>query len=786
MKKNYFTLNWLLMAAVMLVGSMTVTSCKDDDDEEKELTEEQKEEQAAQLTSEYETFWSVVGQLTTVDERPEDWKNATFEPTYGEQDEEYALTRVRVVDNLDEAARLYSYIVNIDALDGETSSHTFENPLVGTLKYTRSTDGKSLAMVDVNIKQMPHLQKIVYKTIDQLGTNTINNGSFKGSAYYRFGDVVAKMNGDVKEYWICVRPAYSRQGKGNTHWITLSPLQEKKKTLFHHPGTNGVEYYLPNNLGDDKENELNFAEMLYAVLNPNKWEENLRASAKLDMFNGFKHTNIDYENNWFWKRVAEGWKEADVMKKCFGGMTMDELRKSINDDGLTLIYDDCSWWTSVSWSPSIYTRIYSGTNLTKMKKKTYSKNVKLNIDVDFSEDYRAKFEKNALFFGDSKPRWCIRHATGEDLGGHDDPKRKLDGEIEEIYVYNNMFVCNKDLSKDDEIISDWVESNDMRGYFAPGEVVKDNNGSKWMCVQSSRGDAYPYSYFISFDAKSRRGGNGALDNLPSRNLATQILYMLIGSYPNYILDKDKEYGPIQSAYRAYKQQMELDMDYLPAIYTTYLDSKKVNIYTIVANALYKDDDGTVSIVRLINDGSAEEAGAVRSIDFRAYDSYTANLTTKMKLNDLFNAGAVNSYNVDAKWQSWSLAKLPLDANNLQKTTSVKRTQAITETGLDKWVYALPNSNYQDFNQSKAGLNMYNEPVLAFAVKRVKDDGSDQVRFDDGTLFRIYFKHPKNSEAFDANFYDLNVGTYMRMVSDPLRMALYMNDQQYDFGIQNAR
>ena len=784
MKKK---LNWLLMAAVMLVGSMTVTSCKDDDDEEKELTEEQKEEQAAQLTSEYETFWSVVGQLTTVDERPEDWKNATFEPTYGEQDEENALTRVRVVDNLDEAARLYSYIVNIDALDGETSSHTFENPLVGTLKYTRSTDGKSLATVDVNIKQMPHLQKIVYKTIDQLGTNTINNGSFKGSAYYRFGDVVAKMNGDVKEYWICVRPAYSRQGKGNTHWITLSPLQEKKKTLFHHPGTNGVEYYLPNNLGDDKENELNFAEMLYAVLNPNQWEENLRASAKLDMFNGFKHTNIDYENNWFWKRVAEGWKEADVMRKCFGGMTMDELRKSINDDGLTLIYDDCSWWTSVSWSPSIYTRIYSGTNLTKMKKKTYSKNVKLNIDVDFSEDYRAKFEKNALFFGDSKPRWCIRHATGEDLGGHDDPKRKLDGEIEEIYVYNNMFVCDKDLSKDDEIIKDWVEDNADRGYFVPGEVVKDNNGCMWACVQSSTAN-YRYSYFISFDSKALRSGNEMLANLPSRNLAIQILFDLIASYTNYIKNKEMDHGAVQNTYLAYKQQIGLDMDFVPAVYTSWSDAHHANIYNIVANALYKDDDGTISVVRLMNDGSANEAGAARSADFRAYDSYTKNLSTaarKMKLNDLFDLNTVNSYNDDAKWQTWKLVKMPFASDNIQSIPTVKRTQAITETSHDKWIYNLPNSNYQDFVQTKAGLNMYNEPVLAFAVKRVKDDGSDQVRFDDGTIFRIYRKYSKDNYIYDNMYEDPSVQTYNAMILKGGE-GMYLNDKPYTFGIQNAR
>lgn len=141
MRKNRL-LNSLLMTAVVLGLSMSVTSCKDDDDE-KELTEEQKEEKAAQLTSEYEAFWSVVGQLTDVKNRPEDWKNATFEPTYGEPDESNAFTRVRIVNDVEEAALLYSYIVNIDDFDQATPTHTFENPAVGTLKYSRSTDGKS-------------------------------------------------------------------------------------------------------------------------------------------------------------------------------------------------------------------------------------------------------------------------------------------------------------------------------------------------------------------------------------------------------------------------------------------------------------------------------------------------------------------------------------------------------------------------------------------------------------------------------------------------------------------
>ena len=301
MKKNWL-LTWLLMVALVLGISMTVTSCKDDDDDEKGLTEEQKEEKAAEKAAEYEAFWSVVGQLADTKSLPDNWENATFEPSYGEADENDAFTRVVVVNSVAEAARLFSNIIEVD-IDENTPTYTFQNDNVGTLTYKRTADGKSIATVDVSIRQMPHLQKIVYKTPDQLGTNTLFNGSFDGGAYYRFGDVVKKTNKDGKpEYWICVRPAFSRERKGDSHWVTLSALPEEN--LFHYRASNGFDYYRPKDLGGNTTQEQNFAEMLYAVLTPEQWQQNIEDNPRLDMFNGFDHDDIDFHNACFWKLVT--------------------------------------------------------------------------------------------------------------------------------------------------------------------------------------------------------------------------------------------------------------------------------------------------------------------------------------------------------------------------------------------------------------------------------------------------------------------------------------------------
>ena len=88
--------------------------------------------------------------------------------------------------------------------------------------------------------------------------------------------------------------------KDDSHWITLSALPEAN--IFHHPGSNNIDYYLPKDLGANTTHEKNFAEMLYAVLNPDKWEQNVLNNRKLDMFNGFDRDYLEFHNAGFWKQ----------------------------------------------------------------------------------------------------------------------------------------------------------------------------------------------------------------------------------------------------------------------------------------------------------------------------------------------------------------------------------------------------------------------------------------------------------------------------------------------------
>jgi hypothetical protein len=93
------------------------------------------------------------------------------------------------------------------------------------MTYTRGGSANNWATVDVSIRQLPHLQRIIYR---EGGEGT--NASFPGKAYYRFGDVVSKAVGLDIEYWICVRPAFGPEKKGDSHWVCLNslPLRNRK------------------------------------------------------------------------------------------------------------------------------------------------------------------------------------------------------------------------------------------------------------------------------------------------------------------------------------------------------------------------------------------------------------------------------------------------------------------------------------------------------------------------------------------------------------------------------
>ena len=491
------TMNWMLMALLMAGLSVGLTSCKED-----ELTEEEKQQQAGKALEEAQEWWDVVSQLTDEQILPDDWQTATFEPTIGTASETDPYTRIVATNDLATAAQRFAYLTGCPVTES-TADYTWSHKQAGSLTYQAGTStGTYLAQVDVSLKQMPKLKKILYQTPEQMGENA--SGSFSGTAYYRFGDVVRKVNSKgYYDYWVCVRPAFSLEFKGDSHWVCLSDLPDENLYTWENDGTTWV---LPTKLGESKEHMQNFAEMIYAMVNPNKYYANLGANPKMKVFHDFSRDQLGkYHNEYFWERVCKAWEAKGLFEDVFNQMTKDQVEAMVESQGLSFIYKGYSWtW---GWNCSLWEANYKGANLktaTYTTKKNDMRNVEFKANI-FNLDQK-EYCRN--FFGDDNLRFILRYATGETLSkdasgkGNYSVKNALSN-CEDVYVYNRYYyqhLPNKiyDLNSAPEVTP---APSTIHGFFAPGTVICDAKGKHWLCYSSWVDD--PSTGIKSMDRKSR-------------------------------------------------------------------------------------------------------------------------------------------------------------------------------------------------------------------------------------------------------------------------------------------
>ena len=466
------------MAAVVLGLGMSVTSCKDDDDEKSEA---QKEQEAQVKTS---NFWSVVGQLVSVDDVTDDYQGKTFEPTYGMPDATNATTRIVNTNDMKTAAQRFANLVNAKDIDENTSSYTWSDPDIGSMTYTRGGTSAEWATVEVNIKAVPSLQRIIYRAGGEG-----DNGKFEGKAYYRFGDVVSRQvtvtydqsknndsRGTITEYWICVRPSFGPEGKEDSHWVCVNTVSDKNYKYYK--GSNDTEYWLPTSLKTDKENMQNFAELLWAICRPDQWYRNasnhhtdgkLWGFTGVPIFTDFTYKHLKYHNEEFWLNVQNGWNKAKVAESALN-MTLGALTDVIENNGVHLLYKGYSWWFTTSWNCELYEAVY--TNGTKdeelnMHHAVYNdleKNMK-DLKFDVRTMGEATDNYNGFFNNDKKYRWAIRHATGKELAANKkyDVKQPING-VTEVYRYYSDVLPTTDLSGEPES-SELISDKPLLGYL---------------------------------------------------------------------------------------------------------------------------------------------------------------------------------------------------------------------------------------------------------------------------------------------------------------------------------
>ena len=541
MKKIF---NFVLTAALMGGLSLVAASCSDD----KELSEEEKQQQAEQQAEQdldaAAEFWNVVGQLTDDPMPDEGWQTVTYAPSIGEPDGSNAAVRIVSTADAETAADRFAQLTGAN-IDESTTDYTYQNEHVGTLKYHR-TGEQSLAVVDVDIPQMPDLQQIIYQTPKQMGSN----GSFSGTAYYRFGDVVKKKNSDgADDYWICVRPCFGLAGKGDSHWVSVSKIPSANtKQVTKVINRQTVTHSLPKSLTTNREHMQNLAEMLYAMTHSQQWASNLSTNdgyKTLKYFRDFNYQKLfGYNGDAFFYEVALNWEREGLFKTIFG-LNLEQMKAELEQGGLNLVYSSGTMSGNKIQLPIAN---YGKTNL---KTETLSKTGnEWTTSFDIQQRMNSGFISYTNADGQQQRAWLVRYATGATLcKGSNEPASfnkyaKLTN-CEDVFVFNQdvrkLKMTDKNL-KDTEPekandnpaawnLNDYVELP----FYEHGDVLVDENGHHWFVINQAgnpdseygdKGEHMPFAEVVSFEGFNYSADRKTATNLPTREQAIRGAFWL--------------------------------------------------------------------------------------------------------------------------------------------------------------------------------------------------------------------------------------------------------------------
>ena len=420
--------------------SMSITSCKDDDDDKK--SSEQRNNDADPLdTEEAQTAWRWLCAMTDAERLTADWAKKTYEPTIGVASENNANTRIVVVNDLDEAKTKFGSLADVTTSQ-LGSELTVNQSGVGKLTWTPSPAGaQNLAEVAVDTKLIPHLQKIVYCTEDQVGLNGLFSDNITGAAWYRFGDVIERDG----FYWVCVRPCHEKGDKGKSHWINIfnaaathNKIPEQYIKKDYNKKYNDKTIMLPTQLKYNREHLYNLGNLIWALINPDKYEvESVNNQKGLG---GFPH---EYHNTTFVRNVVNYWNETTVSGKniweVLFNYNYEDMKKFTS---LNFYYKGYSWIIGSSGSLWCYKQ-------TKYETKETGSESGDKVSHNFKEQgfdirtYAHDIDADALVGHPQKDNgggyWVVRYATGEELAkaanvGKYAPNTKIPG-YTDIYRY---------------------------------------------------------------------------------------------------------------------------------------------------------------------------------------------------------------------------------------------------------------------------------------------------------------------------------------------------------------
>ena len=831
MKKQF---NLLLMAALVCGLSFGLTSCKDDkddggkgDDPEELIPATETEEANAAYT------WLI--NMTDAEEFGDDWASKTYEPTIGIESKNQANTRIVVVADLDQAKLNFASISGFSISELSISqSQTIEG--VGTLTWTPSATGASnLATVDVSTKLIPHLTQIVYCTIDQVG----DNGGYKGTAYYRFGDVIEDADG---YFWVCVKPAFGT-GKGaqqTSYWInilnrdpnngkssegTVPPIPKENMETSYDKVYNDNTIILPTKLQSTKEMTHNLANLVWALLYPEKYHKTVG-----DDGIGIGGYEYKYNGEEFVRRVARMWKEKGIWEKLFN-RTYDEM-KQINK--LNFYYNGYHFTPKIHLGSSNlgcaivmgtqqYEKSYVTTTKQDEAKNLEMKEAGAGFDMrrycsdpeqnpDCAKSGKAGYAP-AKQFSSENGYWIVRMKTGKQIIG------KLTQpsvyayltNTTELYRYNasyNIAAGDNTPVEDESTLNDSKNVSNAPdegkgGTYMIGDVLQDQDkGGRWFCISGSpQHEMFPgvtdnEAWFISFDYDRSNNDFAYYQEEQMPEVALRFMEFIgylstlknVGTTPTgtYCLDLDNgKLGRIGEHIKEYtgvdlrKMFSRVDSTWTFLDYTAYMPTpSKSTSYVFNVGYNYSPYSKDVPIARCIIDytqAGDQRASQKKPFDewhFRCYKHYETYDPSRITLTQAEEEVGMT------KWQAaWPITDDQMRISDvtsqekLNKYAKGDKWQKNPRTKVESNVYA---SDYiwenGAFKTDKTTL--FKEPVLMFRVMKIKDKGGKKPYLYDtsGNYYKVV--HLQN----DATLY--------HSATQAMWAASYGPDSQENFFLDN--
>ena len=813
MKKAF---RYVLMAALTVGLSLSVTSCKDDDKNDGGGSSQTAEEQAAEHA---ETFWAVAANLVSPFDVTTEYENKTFEPTIGSPLNGNSTIRVVSTGDMSAASKRFADLTGAP-VDENTTTYTYQDDAVGTLVYTKTNDATSLAKVDVSIKQIPHLQQIVYMTPEQMGTN----GTFKGNSYYSFGDVILRYNKDESpEYWVCVRPALGPAGKEDTHWMTVSKLPQDNLMLLEE--NRSIVAVVPTQLGKNEEHMQNLAEMLYAMFNPEQWQENIEQHSSysilgakgLPIFHDMKPERVQYFNKYFWTLLEKDWEKNELFQMIFG-YSAEQMKGYVNSaDGLFLLGKGYTG-TAGLYQWQFKNGAGSKSNQHDMKYSVVKKTgIALeNAKLYYDNQYKNNHWVNEAFFGDNNPRFVIRIATGKQLAGQDPgPRFSLatsTNNIADTFVFNKVHNVTISPNIDPKVYTEQDVNGGGEGYdhglYQPGDVLQDEMGDKWMCIFGAACDnVFGFrdrtAWFVSFDRIQH-------DNIVKEKDLMEMAHRFTFGVYQSMTDTNDSYGFRGADHRG---QWQTAYDYagidMSKMWvhrdTTWTFTANGNTYNSVAdknlmtNIVYVGDDGKLKLLRCIADNSqgGSERTAAKGPSGKAYD------TPKMRFYkhyETFDPSQMEPLNDDEKALSMTMWLKPWVITNdeMHFEDLSNQDKVVKYAANDKWV-TLPLHGTTERQKPKTNANnsvygrgqyeydtktkdfytpgltgIFKEPVLIMRLMKVTDNGgtTPNLTAQDGTKLTVV-KLVKNPYLYNNNL----VPMFNWMLRNNYQQSLIFLDNQ---------